>query len=208
MEGFDLDLFTYLYTEYSDKAPDFDMVLKLMYAVLYGTQCLHEKNIILTDIKPLNIVLNKDPFRVALIDFDSLRDATFDGSALVDESVASTEGFVSMEALRSRWLSFDNDVFAIGMTLFQIITFIDPPPLKTLEDFKYPKYQQTVKKMIKYMNQRMSRYSQTERNVIIHLFSQMTAFLPHRAKIPDLLQQIESMQPAPKEEPHDEPMGM
>jgi serine/threonine protein kinase len=206
MEGFDVDLFRHLQREYSDRPPAFEDVLKLIHTVLYGTQCLHEKNLILTDIKPLNIVLTKKPFRVGIIDFDGLLDAGPGGTA--EEEIANSSGFVSMETLRSGRMSFDNDVFAIGMTLFQIITLIDPPPLRTQEDFQQPRYQEIAEQMLNYMNQRMAHYDQENRDTIVQLYLKMTAFLPFRAKIPDLLTEIESMIPESKtEESQDDLMG-
>lgn len=194
MEAFDTDLARLLLAEHMVIPPLFEHVLGLMHAVLYATQCFHDKNIILTDIKPMNIVLNAEPFKMALIDFDALTEAGPDGIA-TSSILGMTPGFESMESIMSGVGSFDNDVFAIGMTLYVIITLDDPTPLQTVEDFQSPTYQQLVKQMTDQMNARMVWwYSKKEREAIVRLFLQMIDFVPNRAKIPALLEDIEGLQ--------------
>jgi serine/threonine protein kinase len=190
MEAFDTDLAHILYSEHKANPPPFEVVMKLIHAVLYATQCLHDKNIIVTDIKPLNIVLNTAPFKVALIDFDSLTEAGPDGVG-TSRYIGGTKGFESLDSILSGVGSFDNDVFAIGMTLYVIITMHEPTPLQNVEDFQSPIYQQTVQQMIDLMNARMWWYTPQQRDIIVRLVLQMIEFVvSNRAKIPALLEYI------------------
>jgi serine/threonine protein kinase len=192
MQAFDTDLGSLLDAEFSQQPPPFSTVLWILQELLKATDCFHKQNIILNDIKHLNIVLNRDPPKLAMIDFDNISIAGPDGTSLTPGN--STLGFASWESIVSQRGSFKNDVFAIGMTLFQVITpskdAVDLP-FVTREDFEPYTYHEKMQTSIVRMRWRMKNYTQEQVEVIVRLFANMVAFAETRWTIPELLEFVQ-----------------
>lgn len=195
MQAFDTDLGSLLDAEFSQQPPPFSTVLWILQELLKATDCFHKQNIILNDIKHLNIVLNRNPPKLAMIDFDGISIAGPDGTSLTTAST-TTLGFASWESIVSQRGSFKNDVFAIGMTLFRVITPSNNKdavdlPFVTREDFEPYTYHERMQTSIVRMRWRMKNYTQEQAEVIVRLFANMVAFAETRWTIPELLEFVQ-----------------
>lgn len=110
--------------------------------VLRGLTAIHEQEIVHRDVKPGNIALRNDDWTDAVIlDLGLVRDMLGD-SITVYPSLLGTVPFMAPEQLRRERAVRRSDVFAVGVTLFVLLTqghpFLDPGeqavPIEVLEE--------------------------------------------------------------------------
>ena len=83
-----------------------------------GLSAAHKKGIIHRDIKPQNIVINKDNI-VKITDFGIARAIT---STTKNISVIGTVHYISPEQVRNTKVDFRSDIYSFGCTMYEMIT--------------------------------------------------------------------------------------
>jgi serine/threonine protein kinase len=130
------ELFNYIY-EYKKGFPE-HISAKIFLKILKNVKIMHENNVIHGDIKPENILLDKD-FNVKLIDFGF--------SSIITEknhgNINSTEGsetYSAPERRRANSEGYDgvkSDIFSLGVLLFVITVGRFPFNMSGYSDKKY-----------------------------------------------------------------------
>ena len=106
--------------------------------------CAHDAGILHRDLKPENLFLTRDG-RVKILDFGiaklfqpeggTARDAETATRETLDGGVAGTAAYMSPEQIRDEPLDERCDVFALGATLFEMLTqrapFAAPTPMRS-----------------------------------------------------------------------------
>lgn len=91
---------------------------KVLRAVCHALAILHERNLVHRDVKPENIIIDKNG-RVVLIDFNAARKIT---AASKDTVIIGTVGYASPEQLGVTQSDARTDIYAVGVLLNVMIT--------------------------------------------------------------------------------------
>jgi serine/threonine-protein kinase len=97
-----------------------ERVLSLCARVAEALDYAHKQNVVHRDIKPANIMFNKDSDELKITDFGIAR--LTDTSRTKTGIVLGTPSFMSPEQLEGRPLDGRSDLFALGVTLYQLLT--------------------------------------------------------------------------------------
>lgn len=107
-----------------DGAQDQDTVVNWAIKICDVLTYLHKHNIIYRDMKPSNIMLTPEG-DIKLIDFGIARE--FNANANEDTTALGTEGYAAPEQYQGHGQSDKRtDVFGLGVTIFQLLTDINP----------------------------------------------------------------------------------
>ena len=87
---------------------------------------LHNQNIIFRDLKPSNIMIDHTR-QVKLIDFGIVR--FFKPGKAHDTIPMGTQGYAAPELMQGRQSTVCSDIYSFGVTLYQLLTGIDPTGL-------------------------------------------------------------------------------
>ncbi|KAF8443898.1 kinase-like domain-containing protein [Boletus edulis BED1] len=115
--------------QYLCAAPDMDRT-KLVFEVSLGMYYLHEKHIVHGDLKGVNVLVD-DAGKACIIDF-GLSKVYSSGTAGANRGkVVGTLRYLAPEALKGHGLSFETDVYAFGMLIYEVfageVPFITDP---------------------------------------------------------------------------------
>ncbi len=101
--------------------------IKIFSGMLKGFAYAHKKKIVHRDVKPSNIIISRDFQTVKILDFgiakildDNNRNLTKDGTQM------GTVYYMSPEQVRGEALDKLSDIYSLGVTLFQMLTGINP----------------------------------------------------------------------------------
>lgn len=101
--------------------------IKIFSGMLQGFAFAHKKKIVHRDVKPSNIIISRDFQTVKILDFGiakildgNNRDLTKDGTQM------GTVYYMSPEQVRGEALDKLSDIYSLGVTLFQMLTGINP----------------------------------------------------------------------------------
>lgn len=97
-----------------------DTVLGLVARVADALHYAHRQNVVHRDIKPANIMFNADTDELKITDFGIAR--LTDTSRTKTGIVLGTPSFMSPEQLEGRLLDGRSDQFALGVSLYQLLT--------------------------------------------------------------------------------------
>ena len=92
----------------------------------YGAQiagalaAAHDKNITHRDLKPANVMIAKNGVKV--LDFGLAKSSTADGTVTVTGALMGTPAYMAPEQLKGQATDARTDVFALGLTLFEMAT--------------------------------------------------------------------------------------
>lgn len=95
-----------------------ELATALLYHVTQGLQAAHNKGIVHRDIKPANILLGRD-HSVKIADFGI---SQFLNAASGDDKIFGTPGFLPPETLYGSTFNTQADLFALGATMFYVLT--------------------------------------------------------------------------------------
>lgn len=120
----------------------FEAAVHIIKVACDALKYVHSKNILHLDIKPSNILIEKETGRVVLIDFGLSRE-TYDGqAALTSSEVAKSAGYYpkeleSLRDSRGNLISIDAraDVYSLGATLYYMVTGANPPKVGVISDY-------------------------------------------------------------------------
>jgi serine/threonine protein kinase len=101
--------------------------IKIFSGMLKGFAYAHKKKIVHRDVKPSNIIISRDFQTVKILDFgiakildENNRNLTKDGTQM------GTVYYMSPEQVRGEALDKLSDIYSLGVTLFQMLTGINP----------------------------------------------------------------------------------
>lgn len=96
--------------------------------ILSALSAMHQNRIWHLDIKPANIMLDKNG-NIVLIDFGASKQIESDGTLTVSTSLALTQGFAAPEQLQGTIQNIGSwtDFYALGATLYVLLTRTMPP---------------------------------------------------------------------------------
>jgi serine/threonine protein kinase len=114
-----------------------------MNGLLSGFAYAHSQNIVHRDVKPNNVIISRDFNTVKILDFgiakiinDNSKNLTKDGTQM------GTVYYMSPEQVRGQKIDNRSDIYSLGVTLFQIVTGINPYEKITTEYEIYSKITQ------------------------------------------------------------------
>lgn len=81
-------------------------------------EAVHERNVLLGDLSPLNVLIDNGTYEIHLIDFESASLPGDDGDALAYSMAWSTAGFLNPERVHRGRLDWKDDYYALGMLLY------------------------------------------------------------------------------------------
>lgn len=117
--------------------------IKIMNGLLSGFAYAHSQNIVHRDVKPNNVIISRDFNTVKILDFgiakiinDNSKNLTKDGTQM------GTVYYMSPEQVRGQKIDNRSDIYSLGVTLFQIVTGINPYEKITTEYEIYSKITQ------------------------------------------------------------------
>lgn len=104
------------------------MVLGCLDQILVALKAIHGKGFYHLDLKPANIMLDKDG-NIFLIDFGSSKQINAQGGATTSTAVSYTAGYAPREQMEQNAAKFGpwTDFYALGATLYTLLTNHKPP---------------------------------------------------------------------------------
>ncbi|KAF8688172.1 hypothetical protein HU200_042403 [Digitaria exilis] len=112
---------------------------KIIKGVCKGLHFLHKKNIVHSDLKPANILLDNDMVP-KIADFGISR--CFDGKQThtVTANITGSMGYLAPEVFYGK-ISFKSDIFSLGVIIIEILTGNkDYPDVKDVRRVHFPRY--------------------------------------------------------------------
>lgn len=96
----------------------YNEVISIAIQVGRGIEAAHKKNIIHRDIKPQNIMISREG-KVKVTDFGIARAAT---SNTVSADIMGSVHYSSPEQARNGYVSFQSDIYSLGIVMYEMIT--------------------------------------------------------------------------------------
>ena len=126
----------FLIMEYVDGAPldellkansiPADQSLQIVRSILEGLKYAHKKDIVHRDIKPSNILINSEDMSPKILDFGIAKMLGTDNSMTKTGTQMGTVYFMSPEQVKGEKIDQRSDIYAVGVTLFQLINGSNP----------------------------------------------------------------------------------
>lgn len=131
--------------------------LNIIHQVLDALNTVHQKGIWHLDLKPGNIMLDKQGNAV-VIDFGASKQLNVnEGYSSTSTAMAYTKGYAPSEQMDQNIAKIGpwTDLYALGATLYNMVTFKEPPYVSEIYDgnaFKYPNsISEKTRKLIQWM---------------------------------------------------------
>ena len=121
------------------------VVRNYLIQILDALEVVHNQKMLHLDLKPANIMVDKKE-QVYLIDFGASKQQKPDGSgATANSALTHTPGFAPLEQMSQEFENFGpwTDLYALGATLYNLLTSNKPPTTSKLSDlgekaFQFP----------------------------------------------------------------------
>jgi len=112
-------------------------VMELLPQILDALSCAHQEGILHLDLKPANIMVNKQG-EVKLIDFGASKQQSATVGATTSTAVSYTSGYAPREQMEQNPKKFGpwTDFYALGATLYNLLTNRTPPLPSDIDDDK------------------------------------------------------------------------
>ena len=98
--------------------------LRVVEDLLVGLSLLHKKGYMHRDIKPLNILIDKNG-RAEITDWGLILNTRFSGTKVSKKGIVGTRAFIDPAVINSGHYSFLNDYYALGSIIFGMLTGYD-----------------------------------------------------------------------------------
>lgn len=110
-------------------------VMQLLPQILDALQAAHKEGILHLDLKPANIMVDRQGV-VKLIDFGASKQQSAQGGATTSTAVSYTNGYAPREQMEQNLEKFGpwTDFYALGATLYNLITNNKPPLPSDIDD--------------------------------------------------------------------------
>lgn len=111
------------------------VVSNYLYQILDGLQAVHAEGMWHLDIKPANIMVDNCD-NVKLIDFGASKQQSLLGGATTSTAICYTYGYAPSEQMAQSYDKFGpwTDFYALGATLFKLLTRQDPPSVTDISE--------------------------------------------------------------------------
>ena len=111
------------------------IVLKYLNQILNGLQAIHNAGMLHLDIKPANIMVDKNEV-VKLIDFGASKQQTSADGVTTTTGIYYTNGYAPIEQIAQSYDKFGpwTDFYALGATLYKLLTNQNPPSLSDIRE--------------------------------------------------------------------------
>ena len=96
----------------------YNEVISIAIQVGRGIEAAHKKNIVHRDIKPQNIIISKEG-KVKVTDFGIARAAS---SNTINADIMGSVHYSSPEQARNGYVSFQSDIYSLGIVMYEMIT--------------------------------------------------------------------------------------
>lgn len=119
----------------SGKPLDEEHTLKILGEVLSALEVAHNNGIYHLDLKPANIMVDKQG-KVKLIDFGASKQQSATGGATATSAISYTNGYAPREQMEQNLEKFGpwTDFYALGATLYNLLTNKKPPLPSDIDD--------------------------------------------------------------------------
>lgn len=133
--------------------------------ILDGLEAIHNEGMFHLDIKPANINIMVDSHNVVkLIDFGASKQQSAVGGATMSTGISYTNGYAPSEQMAQSYDKFGpwTDFYALGATLYKLLTNQDPPSVSDLSEdetedkhlaLPMPNVSEEMKKVVVWMMQ-------------------------------------------------------
>ena len=110
-------------------------VMQLLPQILDALEAAHKDGILHLDLKPANIMVDKQGV-VKLIDFGASKQQSAQGGATTSTAVSYTNGYAPREQMEQNLKKFGpwTDFYALGATLYYLLTCKNPPMPSNIDD--------------------------------------------------------------------------
>ncbi|KAF9231514.1 kinase-like domain-containing protein [Melanogaster broomeanus] len=105
--------------QYLSRKPDTNR-MQLLYEICLGMRFLHGANVVHGDLKSLNVLVD-DSGKACITDFGLSKARSLAPAESNAKMIAGTLRFLAPEALRGQPLTFETDVYAFGMVIYEVI---------------------------------------------------------------------------------------
>lgn len=131
--------------------------------ILDGLEAIHNEGMFHLDIKPANIMVDSHDV-VKLIDFGASKQQSTVGGATMSTGISYTNGYAPSEQMAQSYDKFGSwtDFYALGATLYKLLTNQDPPSVSDLSEdetedkhlaLPMPNVSEEMKKVVVWMMQ-------------------------------------------------------
>ena len=103
-----------------------DQSLRIIQSILEGLKYAHKKDIVHRDIKPSNILIKGEDMSPKILDFGIAKMLGTDNSMTKTGTQMGTVFYMSPEQVKGEKVDQRSDIYAVGVTLFQLINGSNP----------------------------------------------------------------------------------
>ncbi len=100
--------------------------LSIVFQIATALDYAHNQGIIHRDIKPENILIAKDSLEIKVSDFSSAREIVLDQGLTPEGGLIGTPYYLAPELLKSKGVSPQIDIYALGIVLFELLAGVQP----------------------------------------------------------------------------------